>query len=92
MLIESKIKIGYDSMFNVPQAYFKSAHLLNKMALVQFQCSRTVDCNNLIGAAHTVIMAVKKAYNQENELLACRPSPEVMIQIFMPGQATMCYG
>ena len=42
MLIESKIKIGYDSMFNVPQAYFKSAHLLNKMALVQFQCSRTV--------------------------------------------------
>ena len=28
MLIENKIKIGYDSMFNVPQAYFKSAHLL----------------------------------------------------------------
>ena len=48
--------------------------------------------SGLIGAAHTVIMAVKKAYNQENELLACRPSPEVMIQIFMPGQATMCYG
>ena len=35
-------------------------------------------------AAHTVIMAVKKAYNHENELLACRPSPEVMIQIFCP--------
>ena len=50
------------------------------------------DFSGLIGAAHTVIMAVKKAYNQENELLACRPSPEVMIQIFMPGQATMCYG
>ena len=53
MLIESKIKIGYDSMFDVTQAYFKSAHLLNKanfksapllnrMAPVQFQCSRTV--------------------------------------------------
>ena len=42
MLIESKIKIGYDSMFNVPQANIKSAHLLNKMALVQFQCSGTV--------------------------------------------------
>ena len=42
MLIESKIKIGHDSMFNVPQANIKSAHLLNKMALVQFQCSRTV--------------------------------------------------
>ena len=34
-------------------------------------------------------MAVKKAYNHENELLACRPSPEVMIQIFMPGHATL---
>ena len=42
MLIESKIKNGYDSMFYVPQTYFKSAHLLNKMALVQSQCSRTV--------------------------------------------------
>ena len=42
MLIESKVKIGHDSMFNVPQANFKSAHLLNKMALVQSQCSRTV--------------------------------------------------
>ena len=42
MLIESKIKIGYDSMFNVPQAYFKSAHLLNKMALVQSQRNSTV--------------------------------------------------
>ena len=28
MLIERKIKIGHDSMFNVPQANFKSAHLL----------------------------------------------------------------
>ena len=46
MLIESKIKNGHDSMFNVPQAYFKSAHLLNKMALVQFQCSRTVHIGN----------------------------------------------
>ena len=42
MLIESKIKIGHDSMFNIPQTNFKSAHLLNKMALVQFQCSSTV--------------------------------------------------
>ena len=43
MLIESKIKIGHDSMFNIPQTNFKSAHLRNKVALVQFQCSRTVD-------------------------------------------------
>ena len=42
MLIENKIEIGHDSMFNIPQANFKSAHLLNKMALVQSQCSRTV--------------------------------------------------
>ena len=42
MLIESKIKIGHDSMFNIHQTNFKSAHLLNKMALVQFQSNRTV--------------------------------------------------
>ena len=42
MLIESKIEIRHDSMFNIPQANFKSAHLLNRMAPVQFQCSRTV--------------------------------------------------
>ena len=42
MLIEGKIKIGHDSMFNIPQTNSKSAHSLNKMALVQFQCSRTV--------------------------------------------------
>ena len=42
MLIEIKIKIGHDSMFNIPQTNFKSAHLLNKIVLVQFQCSRTV--------------------------------------------------
>ena len=42
MLIESKIQIKHYSMFDIPQANFKSAHLLNKMALVQFQCSRTV--------------------------------------------------
>ena len=42
MLIESKIKIVHDSMFNINQANFKSTHLLNKMALVQFQCSRNV--------------------------------------------------
>ena len=29
-------------MFNIPQANFKSAHLLNKMALIQFQSNRTV--------------------------------------------------
>ena len=29
-------------MFNIPQANFKSAHLLNKMALVQSQSGRTV--------------------------------------------------
>ena len=32
MTIESKIKIGHDSMFNIHQANFKSAHLLYKMA------------------------------------------------------------
>ena len=48
MLIESKIKIGQDSMFDIRQAKdhgqanFKSAHLLNKIALVQFQRYRTV--------------------------------------------------
>ena len=42
MLIESKIKIGHDSMFNIRQANFKSARLLNKMALVQSQRNRTV--------------------------------------------------
>ena len=42
MLIESKIKIGHDSMFNIRQARFKSAHLLNKMALVQSQRNRSV--------------------------------------------------
>ena len=29
-------------MFNIPQANFKSAHLLNKMAFVQSQSGRTV--------------------------------------------------
>ena len=42
MVIESKIKIRHDSMFNIPQTNFKSAHLLNKMALVQFQRNSTV--------------------------------------------------
>ena len=32
MLIEIKIKIGHNSIFNIPQANFKSAHLLHKMA------------------------------------------------------------
>ena len=47
MLIESKIEIRYDSMLNFPQANFKSAHLLNKMALVQSQSGRTVAISNL---------------------------------------------
>ena len=42
MLIEIKIEIGHDSMFNVGQANFKSAHLLNKMALVQSQRNSTL--------------------------------------------------
>ena len=29
-------------MFNICQANFKSAHLLNKMALIQFHSNRTV--------------------------------------------------
>ena len=37
MMIESKIKIGHDSMFDINQATFKSTHLLNKITLVQFQ-------------------------------------------------------
>ena len=48
MLIESKIKIGHDSMFNIPQTNFKSAHLLNKIALVQFQRNRTVTLTSYI--------------------------------------------
>ena len=43
MLIESKIKIGPKSMFNIHQANFKSAHLLDKIALVQFQRNRTAN-------------------------------------------------
>ena len=58
MLIESKIKIGYDSMFNVPQTYFKSAHLLNKMALVQFQCSRTVSIKTIIKSMIMIISLI----------------------------------
>ena len=42
MLIESKIEIGHNSMFNICQASFKSAHLLNKMALIQSQRNSTV--------------------------------------------------
>ena len=42
MLIESKIKIGHDSMFNICQTNFDTAHLINKMALVQFQRNSTV--------------------------------------------------
>ena len=42
MLIESKIKIGPDSMLNIHQANFKSAHLLDRIALVQFQRNRSV--------------------------------------------------
>ena len=30
-------------MFDIPQANFKSAHLLNKLALVQSQSGRTVN-------------------------------------------------
>ena len=42
MLIESKIKVGPDSMFDVHQANFKSTHLLNKIAFLQYQRNRTV--------------------------------------------------
>ena len=42
MLIEIKIKIGHDTMFNIHQANFKSAHLLDNMALVQFERNRCV--------------------------------------------------
>ena len=47
MLIESKIEIRYDTMFNIPPTNFKSANLLNKMALVQSQSGRTVAISNL---------------------------------------------
>ena len=50
MLIESKIKIGHDSMFNIHQTNFKSAHLLNKMALVQFQRNSTAYVLRLVNA------------------------------------------
>ena len=65
MLIESKIKIGYDSMFNVPQAYFKSAHLLNKMALVQFQCSRTVVTSDVALLAMAAFKIATTIYKEE---------------------------
>ena len=42
MLIESQIKIGPNSTFSIHQTNFKSAHSLNKIALVQFQRNRTV--------------------------------------------------
>ena len=42
MLIESKIEIRHNGMFNIHQANFKSAHLLKKMVLVQSQSGRTV--------------------------------------------------
>ena len=51
MLIESKIKIGHDNMFDIYQANFKSAHLLDKMALVQFQRNRSVN----MFAVHLII-------------------------------------
>ena len=35
MLIESKIKFGHGSMFNIRQANYKNTHLLNKMDLGQ---------------------------------------------------------
>ena len=42
ILIESKIEIGHNNFFQICQANFKTAHLLNKMALVQSQSGRTV--------------------------------------------------
>ena len=42
MLIENKIKIGHDSILKICQASFKSAHLPNKMALVQSQRNSSV--------------------------------------------------
>ena len=42
MLIESKINIGQDSMFDIYQANFNSAHVLDKMAVVQSQRNRCV--------------------------------------------------
>ena len=42
MLIEIKLKIGHNSIFNISQANFKSSHLLNKIDLVQSQSGRTV--------------------------------------------------
>ena len=43
MLIEIKIIIGLNSIFNIPKANFKSAHLLNKMALRYKLNATTVD-------------------------------------------------
>ena len=55
MLIESKIKIGQGIMFNIRQTNFKSAHLLNEMALVQFQRKSTVigKCS-VVAVRHTL--------------------------------------
>ena len=49
MLIEIKIKIGHDIVFNINQITFKSTHLLDKMALVQFQWNTTVSQKTKLG-------------------------------------------
>ena len=42
MLVENKIKNRQDSMFDIPEANFKSTNFLNKMDLVQSKSDRTV--------------------------------------------------
>ena len=76
MLIESKIKIGPDNMFNIHQANFKSAQFLNKIALVQFQRNRTVgNPAKLVSQYHLLELSNEKhtgfmpLYDQNGKLL-----------------------
>ena len=55
--------IVHDSMFSIPQTNFKSAHLLNEMALIQFQSNRTVQGQFFLQAF--------KMLNFENGLIYC---------------------
>ena len=48
-------------MFNIRQANFKSAHLLNKMALIQFQSNRTVRTVACKETRHLGILPYKMA-------------------------------
>ena len=49
-------------MFNICQANFKSAHILNKMALIQFQSNRTVGQKNIVSMSRKFTMHIHLLY------------------------------